>query len=93
MTQRIVNRYEELLAIKERREGRRITQRVAAKETGLTTTTIGRYSRNEVTRYDEPIVLMLCNYLGCTLSEFLVVEEFDNGDESPEYETALAPAV
>lgn len=91
MTQRIVNRYQELLAVKERREGRRITQRTAAAETGLTTTTIGHYARNEVSRYDEPIVLAMCNYLGCTVGEFLVIEEV-NEDETPENETALAPA-
>jgi transcriptional regulator with XRE-family HTH domain len=92
MTQRIVNRYQELLARKERHEGRRITQRTAAEETGLTTVTIGRYARNEVSRYDEPILLILCNYLGCTIGEFLVMEDVDNEEESPENETALAPA-
>lgn len=93
MAQRIINRYQELLAIKERNERRRITQRIAAKETGLTTVTIGRYSRNEVTRYDEPIVLALCQYLNCTVGEFLVIEEVDeSGEQSPENETALALA-
>jgi transcriptional regulator with XRE-family HTH domain len=92
MTQRIVNRYQELLARKERREGRRITQRTAAAETGLTTTTIGHYARNEISRYDEPTLLILCNYLGCAVGEFLVMEDVDNEEESPENETALVPA-
>lgn len=89
---RIVNRFRELLAVKERREGRNISQRVAAEEMELSKTTVDRYARNEVTRYDEPIVLAMCNYLGCTVGEFLVIEEIANEEESPENETALAPA-
>lgn len=91
MTQRIRNRYQELLSVKERREQRKITQRIAAKEIGVTTVTIGRYARNEVERYDEEVILAMCNYLGCSLSEFLVIEEIEDGEESPENETALAP--
>lgn len=94
MIQRIRNRYQELLSIKERREGRRITQRVAAEEIGVTTVTIGRYARNEVERYDESTILAMCKYLGCTLAEFLVIEEVDGpGEQSPEHETALAMAL
>lgn len=92
MARRIRNRYQELLAVKERREGRKITQRTAAKEIGVVTVTIGRYARNEVERYDEDVILAMCNYLGCTIGEFLVIEEVENGgEESPEYETALVP--
>lgn len=91
MAQRIRNRYQELLAVKERREGRKITQRIAAEEIGITTVTIGRYARNEVERYDEAVILAMCNYLGCTLGEFLVIEEVnESGAESPENEAALA---
>lgn len=91
MKQRIVNRFQELLAVKGRHEGRRISQRIAAEEMGLTQVTVGRYARNEVSRYDEPIVLAMCNYLGCTVGDFLVIEEIE-GDSSPEGNTALALA-
>lgn len=92
MKQRIVNRFQELLAVKGRREARRISQRTAAEEMGLTQVTIGRYARNEVSRYDEPIVLAMCNYLGCTVGDFLVIEEIDeSGEQSPENQTALVP--
>jgi transcriptional regulator with XRE-family HTH domain len=91
--QRLVNRFQELVAVKERREGRRISQRTAAEEMGLTQVTIGRYSRNELSRYDESIVLAMCNYLGCTVGELLVIEEFEEaGGESPEIKTPLAVA-
>lgn len=89
MTKRIVNRFQELLAIKGRREKRRISQRTAAEESGLTQVTIGRYARNEVTRYDEVIVLAMCKYLDCTVGEFLVIEDAE-GEESSEYEAAPA---
>lgn len=92
-TQRVVNRFEELLAVKERREKRRISQRTAAEEMGITQVTIGRYARNELSRYDESIILAMCNYLDCAIGDLLIIEEADNGqgNESPENETALAP--
>jgi len=88
---RVLNRFRELLAIKERREGRYISQRTVAEETGLAKTTVDRYARNEVSRYDEDVILTLCNYLGCDVSDLLVIEEVPNGgDESPETKTPLA---
>jgi Predicted transcriptional regulator len=90
---RVRNRFHELLARKARHEGRRISQRTAADETGLAKATIDRYARNDVTRYDEPILLVLCDYLKCSVSDLLVIEEVaveGNGDESPETETPLA---
>ena len=88
--QRIANRFRELLAVKERREGRRISQRTAAEEMGLTQVTIGRYARNELSRYDESIILAMCNYLGCSVGDFLIIEEVE--ETSPETKTPLAVA-
>jgi len=73
--QRLSNRFSELLAIKSRREGRRITNRQVVRETGLLRHTVDSYAKNEVTRYDAHIVLTLCNYLGCSVAEFFVVEQ------------------
>ncbi|MBK9751829.1 MAG: helix-turn-helix transcriptional regulator [Chloroflexi bacterium] len=86
MTRQVLsNRFTELLAIKARREKRRISQREVARETGLAKRTVDSYARNEVTRYDAPVVLALCNYLGCDAGELLVIEDV----EDPQMQTAL----
>lgn len=87
MAERIRNRLRELMATKGRHEGRRITQRIVAAETGIAKTTIDRYARNEVIRYDEDVLLTLCNYFDCGVGEFLIIEE---AEDTPENETPLA---
>lgn len=81
----ISNRFRELLVIRGRKEGRTISQREVAAVTGLAKTTVDRYARNEVTRYDTDALLALCEYLGVGIGELLVIEEID----SPETETPL----
>lgn len=84
----IVNRFRELLAIKERHEKRKLSQRTVAEETGLSKSTVDRYARNEITRYDEDVVLTLCQYLGCQPGDLLVIEEVEGDDTAlPEIET------
>lgn len=82
MVKRINNRVAELLALKARRENRRITQRTAAEELGIPQSTFARWYHNEVTRRDDDIVLMLMEYLECSLPELLVVEEYDDEERS-----------
>lgn len=82
---RVVNRFRELLAIKERREGRRISQREVARVIGLSKYTVDTYARNEVTRFDETTLRTLCDYFGCEVGELLVTEEV----LSPESESLL----
>ena len=89
MERRVVSRFRELLAIKERRENRRISQREVARDTGIPKTTIDRYARNEVARFDEPTIRGICDYFDCTVGELLVIEEI----EIPETESTLTPAV
>lgn len=88
-TTRIVNRFKELLAIKERRENRSISQRDVAEELGLAKTTVDSYARNDVTRFDSHVVMKLCNYLGCSVGDLLVMEQVD---ETPEHESPLLVA-
>lgn len=80
----IINRFKELLAIKERRERRSISQREVSRELGLAKTTVDSYARNEITRFDADVVIALCNYLGCSVGDFLVIEEVN---ETPETES------
>jgi putative transcriptional regulator len=77
----LANRFSELLAIKSRQEGRRISRREVCEATGLSRSAIDSYARNAVTRFDAPIVLALCTYFECEPGELLIIEEVDEPSE------------
>lgn len=74
----IKNRFKELLAAKSRREGRKISQRQAAEEMGLSRYLVDRYAANQVDNYNTETMQIMCDYLGCALGDFLVVEIEDS---------------
>jgi putative transcriptional regulator len=71
---KIKNRLKILLAEKELREGRRLTYRLVAAETGLSLDTLLGYMTQRVTRYDESTLITLCKYLGCDVGDLLVLD-------------------
>lgn len=89
MTIKIKNRLKELLAIKSRLENRSINLKQCAEETGVSYRSIRRWADQDTTRFDEPIIIALCDYFDCTPGDLLirVVEEDD--DPLPENETPL----
>ncbi len=89
MKKRIKNRFTELLAIKSRQEGRRISQREVAETLNIAKGTIDRIALNKTTRYDEHVILALCNYLGCDIGELLYIEDVP---EEGQTKTLLATA-
>lgn len=90
---RIVNRLDELVAIKERREGRLIPNRVIVEETGLGMSTVWTWRRNMVTRYDAEVILTLCKWLNCEIGDLFTVEEAEGNKAAlqglPEGQTLL----
>jgi DNA-binding Xre family transcriptional regulator len=76
---KVVNRFNEQVARKERREDRRITNAVIQDETGLALNTISDWRRNNVTRFDAEVILLLCRWVPCSVGELLVIE----GEEDP----------
>ncbi|QPC81088.1 helix-turn-helix transcriptional regulator [Phototrophicus methaneseepsis] len=80
----VVNRTKELLAIKSRREQRRITIRDIESETGLDKSVVHRWLQNEVRRIDLHVLEGWCNYLDCEPGDILVRETVEKADESPE---------
>lgn len=86
---RIRNRFAELLAIKARREGRgRIPRTTVTAATGLALGTVDSYINNTVYRFDGDVLMRLCEYLECEISDLLVIEDVI----SPENETPLLSA-
>lgn len=74
-------RVKELIAIKERKENRKLTIRTIAAETGLVRNTISGYMNNTTTRLDLPILEIWRDYLGVTTPELFVDEvEEKNSD-------------
>jgi putative transcriptional regulator len=77
MKRRLRNRFFHLLSEKERQLGRRITNKEIAQATGISAHTIGSWFRNEVTKFEAPIVERLCDYFDCDLGELLYFERVD----------------
>jgi len=70
---RVQNRFTELLAKKGRVENRRISYRTAARETGISTTSVQNWATNTVTRYDQEQIVSFCKYFNCGLSDLLIL--------------------
>jgi DNA-binding Xre family transcriptional regulator len=83
------NRFSELLARKERKEGRSISRRVVAHETGIGLSSVQNWATNTVTRYDALQITTFCEYLHCTPGDLLVIEDISSEGQT---ETLLATA-
>lgn len=66
-------RIKELIAEKERAEGRSITYRTITAETGLSSTTIVKLaSFSGINRIDSSTIEILCDYFGCSVGDLLI---------------------
>lgn len=87
---RAATRFAELLAAKARREKRKITQRDVAEETGLNLRTVNKYMRDDVKEYGAKTLGVLCKYLEKPVSELLILEPTEPGEEVPESSAATS---
>lgn len=88
---RVVNRFEELLAQKERRDGRRYSREEIAEITGISVTSIQNWALNRTTRFDAKQILAFCDFFECTMGDLFVIEDVEN---SPDFltEALVEPA-
>jgi len=85
------NRFSVLLAEKAYREGKAsIPRSDVVKKTGLAKTTVDRIAHNAVSMYDNKVVIAICNYLGCTPGDLLVIEEVEESNGMPAQRLAVA---
>lgn len=63
-----------LIAEKAKQENRRLSYRMVAKETGLSYSTISRFAANQITRYTDAMLSVLCGYLACGVGDLLEYE-------------------
>lgn len=67
----IQNRLKILISEKEFREGRKLTYRTVAQETGLNMSTLTAYMTQRVNRFDKSTLETLCKYLSCDVGDIL----------------------
>lgn len=84
----IQTRFLELLAIKQRREGRKITREMIAQETGLSLTSVQNWATGQITRFDDVQIATFCKYFDCEIKDLLIMP--DQEENNPEAE---APAL
>ena len=75
----IQTRLKILIAEKSLREGRKLPYHVIAEETGLNPNTLVDYANSRATRFDERVLITLCQYFACALSDLLVIVEGTRG--------------
>ncbi|MBI5929057.1 MAG: helix-turn-helix domain-containing protein [Chloroflexi bacterium] len=71
------NRVAELVAIKARRENRTIYKTTITDETGLSKRTVDMWMANQVTRFDDNVLLTWSDYLGCGIGDLFIIEYED----------------
>ena len=53
-------------------EARGLSQKTVAADTGLSPTTVGKFYRNQIDRFDKKTVEVLCEYFQCTKLDDLI---------------------
>lgn len=87
---KIKNRFAELVAEKERQEGRRWRYEDITEKTGVAMSTLSAYARNKVRRFDAVTVEALLDFFGCTVAEFFTLEDARKAEDSEGQMMAVA---
>ena len=74
MPGKIRNNLRVLLAQKATREQKNIPLNRVSADTGIAWSTLQSWANNKVTRFDEPVIIALCDYLECDITDLLVYE-------------------
>lgn len=67
----IQNHFTTLFLTKQQREGRRISLQEMHRDTGIAWSTLQRWEKGEVDRYDSAVLSKLCAYFQCGVGEIL----------------------
>jgi DNA-binding Xre family transcriptional regulator len=68
------NRFAVLLAEKGLKEKRRISIAEVSRETGIAERTLQSWARDDIARFDAPVIEGLCSYFGCKVGDLIVFE-------------------
>jgi len=77
MTGKIVNHFRILLAQKATKQQKNIAfMDVQRDETGIAwLSTLNSCTNNQITRYDAPVIMAICEYFDCQVGDLLVFEK------------------
>lgn len=73
------NRLLLLVQTEEQKRSRRISLSELARDLGLSYTTVDRWLKNEVERFDAPIIERLCEHFGVEVGDLLYIDR--SGEE------------
>ena len=76
----IENHFTRRFLAKQQDEGRRITLQEVHRETGVAWSTLQRWEKGEVDRFDAAVLSALCAYFGCQVGELLQYVPDETGD-------------
>jgi DNA-binding Xre family transcriptional regulator len=74
MAGKIVNRLDEVRQRREKQSGEKLTWEKVAADTGLAYSTVLRWARNRLDRYDDKALVKFCEYFGVQPGDILVYE-------------------
>ncbi len=75
MPGKIVNHFRILLAQKATVLQKNIALLDVQRDTGIAWSTLNSWANNQVTRYDAPVMMALCEYFDCQVGDLLVFEK------------------
>lgn len=75
MARRVHNNFLMLLTQKEQREKRRIRPGEITEALGTTRATLLRWIRDDISKFEGPLVISICDYFGCEISDLLYIGE------------------
>ncbi len=78
----MTNNLHALIRQKEIREGRRVSVRTIAQETGLSYYTLNALARDRLNEYPRSVIVSLCTYFGCDVGDLLTIVDLPNEPES-----------
>lgn len=81
MSGKIVNHFRILLAQKATRQQQNIALMDVQRETGIAWSTLNSWANNQLTRYDAPVIISLCEYFECQVGDLLVFESEDKPEQ------------
>lgn len=72
-----------LVAQKSQRDGKRVTLRSVARDTGISTYTIYALANNEIEEYPRTVLEKLCTYFECNIGDLLTTVDIPDDDKAP----------
>ena len=67
----IKNHFTQVFLAKQQQEGRRITLQEMHRDTGIAWSTLQRWEKGEVDRFDAAVLSALCGYFDCGVGDIL----------------------